>query len=472
MKPALFCFKIISLTLLFMGLMLYGFTGNSQEEIASGAAGVYSEVRVGITLQDSHVDLSFENNYRLIDRNRESILDISPGRYSFYKENEGIKIVDRQGEAQGIFKGPLLLQPVSSPASKYSFRLHNAPKGSEYRGNLEIIGDNRNITVVNILDIEYYLKGVVPCEMPTSWGNYGGMEALKAQAVAARTYALYNQLKRDKGHIHVCDTEYTQVYRGKAAETPNTDKAIEETKGELLYYNGSLVQPYYYATSGGYTERSENVWNSSLPYLNSVHDPYDDPDNPLGISNMIIHPHARWKTELPASSITGLLKQHIHPSFGSVKQVKVASTFESGRVEELLIEGDGGNIALFKDEARTALGLRSQLFTVKEELKEQVWVAYSVNGSPRKENLSGLDGKWVINGNGTKEMVTGSSLNALNGNGSVSHIPRKAFIFEGKGWGHGVGMSQNGAYNRAREGYSYQEILSFYYPGTSLTKSR
>ncbi len=456
--------------------MILGFAGNYKGDIVAGATEpdpkMDNELRIGISMKNSYTDLSFEEDYHLTDRNSEVIQDISPGRYRFYKDNGGIKVVDRQGSAKGVFEAPLFLEPVASPAYEYSFLIHNASKGSEYRGLLEITGDKGSIIAANVLDIEYYLKGVVPCEMPTSWGNYGGMEALKAQAVAARTYAIFNKNERDQDYYNVCDTEYTQVYGGKEAETDNTDIAVEETKGELLQYNGSLIQPYYYATSGGYTERSENVWSTSLPYLKSVHDPYDDPDNPQGISNMVVHPHARWKATIPASSIAELMQQNHRSISGDVEQVIVASNFSSGRVEELRIVENGGAVSFFKEEARYALGLRSQHFTVEEDLKEDVWVASSITGSQQKKSLSELEGKWIAAGTGKKEMLTSNNLKVLGRDGSISQVLRKAFVFKGKGWGHGVGMSQNGAYNRSRDGHCYQEILSFYYPGTSLTKNR
>ena len=100
--------------------------------------------------------------------------------------------------------------------------------------------------------------------MPSSWGNYGGIEALKAQAVAARTYALYHQsLQRHSGY-HICDNQHCQVYGGKDAESPNTDQAVAETRGELLTYGGKAIEPVYHATNGGFTEQAENVWANSF----------------------------------------------------------------------------------------------------------------------------------------------------------------------------------------------------------------
>ena len=128
-----------------------------------------------------------------------------------------------------------------------------------------------------------YLRGVVPREMPPSWGNYGGMEALKAQAVAARAYALYCLGLQSHRHYDLCDTQFTQVYGGKDSETPNTDSAVAQTFGEVLLYDNRVIQPFYHATNGGYTDLAQNVWNNSVPYLDCVADPYDDPANPLNL---------------------------------------------------------------------------------------------------------------------------------------------------------------------------------------------
>ncbi len=423
------------------------------------------DIRVGLTLQGGQVELSFCDGYELVNRSDGASLQLTPGRYRIINAGGGIEVLDMLGSSRGVFSGPLYLQPLSSPASSLSFRLHNAANGSEYRGALKIVRDGGGLTAVNIIDIESYLCGVVPREMPSSWGNYeGGMEALKAQAVAARTYALYNCSRQRHDHYHVCDTQHCQVYGGKACETANINAAVEETRGEVLTYQGSIIEAYYHATNGGYTEAAQHVWASSRPYFSSEYDPYDDPADPSNIA----HNNALWQAEIPLDAVSYQLASRGYSAPDPVSQVQVVSTYPSGRVEELRILGARGQeLSLFREAARSVLGLRSQLFTVREETEKRYWVASSSGGIQKKERYTELEGKWVVSADTIKSMLIGSRFTVL-GKGVRGTVPYESIVIEGRGWGHGVGMSQYGAYNRARDGHDYSKILSFYYPGTQL----
>lgn len=427
------------------------------------------EVRVGITLLNDYVELSYGSNYRLINTATGAPLPIPPGRYRLVNTASGIQVVDTQGRSRGVYRGPFYLQPLS-PQQDLSFQLHNARFGLSYRGALEVIRVADRLVAVNILDLESYLRGVVPREMPSSWGNYGGMEALKAQAVAARTYALCYHGQGRHADYHVCDSQHCQVYGGVEAETPNTDRAVEMTRGEILTFNGRAISPFYHATNGGYTELPQNVWSVSLEYFKSEHDPYDDPDNPLGLGNMVIHRHATWEMDIPVGALGQLLAEAGHIESGKVESIVVSSTFPSGRVNELRLNfAGGGSFSLYKEKARTALGLRSQLYTVRDNPEPRVWIVSNAGGVERKESLAELEGKWVAGAGGVKNMLIGDSFPVLS-KGGRDTVPYAAFIFEGRGFGHGIGMSQNGAYNRSRVGHNYREILSFYYPGTQLVR--
>ncbi|RJX27970.1 MAG: SpoIID/LytB domain-containing protein [Dethiobacter sp.] len=427
------------------------------------------EMRVGISLLNSHVELSFDSGYCLVNKASGTTLPLPAGNYRLVNVCSGIQVLDMPGNSQGVFSGPLELKPLSSQSSGQSFQLHNARYGQEYRGALEVFAEGNTLRAVNILDLESYLRGVLAREMPSSWGNYGGMEALKAQAVAARTYALYNHsLQRHTG-FHLCDSQHCQVYGGKNSETGNTDSALSQTRGEILTFNNRVIAPFYHASNGGYTEAPQNVWTSGLPYFTSVPDPYDDPDNPPpGLVNFVVHRYARWEADVPLSSLGLLLAKSGFSNPGEIERVDIVSAFPSGRVEDVRIRGTGGAVvSLLKEKARTALGLRSQLYTVRSEPEPRVWIASSVNGMERKESFPELEGKWVASGYTMKRMLIGESFSA-QGNGTKSFVPYQALIFEGRGWGHGIGMSQNGAYNRSRAGHGYRDILSFYYPGTQI----
>ena len=139
-----------------------------------------------------------------------------------------------------------------------------------YRGDLIIYNIDNKLTVVNSLPLEEYLMGVVPSEMPSKWN----MEAHKAQAIAARSYALANLNKRGSKGYDLKDTPLDQAYGGATAETPQTTRAVLSTRGEVLTYDNKIIPAYYHASSGGKTMSAGKVWNHDLPYIKSV-DGYD-----------------------------------------------------------------------------------------------------------------------------------------------------------------------------------------------------
>lgn len=139
-------------------------------------------------------------------------------------------------------------------------------KGKWYRGFLIVYNKNGALTVVNDIDIENYLRGVVPSEMPSRWSY----EAHKAQAIAARSYALANLGKRANGGYDLKDTPEDQAYGGASAEAAQTNKAVDETKGIVLIYNLKIIPAYYSASAGGQTSNSADVWTKNMPYLKSV----------------------------------------------------------------------------------------------------------------------------------------------------------------------------------------------------------
>ncbi len=426
-------------------------------------------LQVGITLKDRWAEVSFDEMYRLVDQATGEEISTPPGKHSFFVVENGIRIVNQTGSTVGVYRGPIYLEFDKNIDGQAVFTLQNAQHGEKYRGSLKIQQDSDNrIQTINIVTLDAYVRGVVPREMPASWGNYGGMAALKAQAVASRTYALYYQKQSRHNGYDLCDTQHCQVYGGKSCEADNTNRAVEETSGEILQYQGRIIAPYYHATNGGFTELAQNVWSEALPYIQSVHDPYDDPANPHNINHMVIHNHAKWQTSLSVSEIEQRLDLN-NPGSGPINHIEIISIFPSGRVNELQVSLAGGDtLSYFKENTRIFLGLRSQLFRIRETLESRVWLSGRSSRLDQKESVSELEGKWVINASGEKRMLLGNTFSARGASKEIQ-VPQKSFIIEGNGWGHGIGMSQNGAYNRSRAGHDYQEILSFYYPGTVLS---
>lgn len=155
-----------------------------------------------------------------------------------------------------------------APAVKDDFV---ATKGRWYRGNLVVYNYNKKLTVINVVPLELYLLGVVPSEMPTSWN----MEAHKAQAIAARSYAIANLNKHGSRSYDLLDTPHDQAYGGASAENKKTNQAVIDTKGIVITYKGKVIPAYYHASSGGRTVNSGAAWASDAPYLHSVKG-YDD----------------------------------------------------------------------------------------------------------------------------------------------------------------------------------------------------
>ena len=140
-----------------------------------------------------------------------------------------------------------------------------------YKGTIHIINNNGNMTVINDVGIEDYVRGVTPAEMPSSWN----MEALKAQAIAVRSYAIANLGKHASQGFDLLDSTMDQVYNGVLAETSATNKAVEETKGLVLTYNNKIISTMYSASAGGQTKSALQAWGNDIPYLQSVKS-YDD----------------------------------------------------------------------------------------------------------------------------------------------------------------------------------------------------
>lgn len=447
---------ILSVVLPVLIVFMLGVSNPARAALASAPA----LLRVGLSLTDIYLLLTLEQGDTMTNMKSGAVISLMPGIYRLENKGSGIQVSDAAGISHGIFGGPLQLVPAHS-----SFTIGNGRFGSSYRGSLEIVmGSNNTIAVVNIVDLESYLRGVVPREMPSSWGSYGGMEALKAQAVVARSYALYHiGAGRHKDDPYdLCDTQHCQVYGGKSAESSNTDTAVADTRGVVLTWNGQVIPAFYHSTNGGQTECSANVWLNPLPFLRSEPDSFDDPQNPSNIR----HHAALWERDVPLSVISALLAGQA--ASAPVDSVRVESAFASGRVNELRIIGRGQTVSFFRERARTALGLRSQLYRVRELPEPRVWIAAATaDGGVTRVSAGELEGRWVVGANGTGGMLAGERFTALAAQ-RQDIVPYMAYIFEGRGWGHGIGMSQYGAYNRARAGQLHREILSFYFPGTQL----
>jgi stage II sporulation protein D len=302
-------------------------------------------------------------------------------------------------------------------------------EGKPYPGTLAIVSTGIGLTAVNAVGLEDYLRGVVPWEI--GWLPERRIEALKAQAVAARTYALGRVAAvADTLLWDLVATESDQVYRGLERTDPVVDRAIEETAGVVATYEGDLVRTYYSSTCGGRTAPVPDVWpdREPAPYLRSVG---DGPGGDAGARAFCSgSPHFRWRERWKGDAIESILrnlaqeKKIERSKLGRLRDVRVEEKGASGRVLATMFVTEGGDIRVGGDRVR--------------------WILQRPGGSG----------------------ILRSSWFALEVKRSGRFV--RELTAEGRGHGHGVGMCQWGAMGMADEGFRYDEILPHYYPGSRL----
>jgi stage II sporulation protein D len=264
--------------------------------------------------------------------------------------------------------------------------------GSYYRGNIEVWKGEGGLYLINELPIEDYVKEVVMAEVGSNWE----MEALKAQAVISRTYAVFQKKLNEDSLFHLTSSVLHQAYKGNNSDA-RVAYAVQETANEILTFDGKPIEPFYHSTSGGRTENPEDVFGKSYPYLKSVE------------SNCEISPYWVWERRIPLTEIEEAL------NISGIKEIAVRSYTSTKRVKELTIESASGTSIIKATDLRKVLG----------------W-----------DRLPSTNFTFTLNG--------------------------ESIIFEGKGYGHGVGLCQWSALQMARDGKNYREILSFFYPGTTI----
>jgi stage II sporulation protein D len=273
--------------------------------------------------------------------------------YVVKRSGSGVVVRTSGGKLVGRFAGSVQLSRGGGAPVRLLGPALNGVSSGRYRGAIEVIPDDSGVTAINVLDIDRYVKGVVPGEMPASWP----LEALKAQAVTARTYALAT---RKSGVFDQYPDTRSQVYRGVTAESVTSNAAVDRTAGEVLTYGGEPAVTYYHSTSGGHTENVEKSFLGSLskPWLVGVSDPYDAKS-----------PYHRWRVTLSTSRITSLLSGYVK---GRFKRLKVLTRGASPRVVRARIYGTGGTSGISGPTLRSELGLRDSWLTI-----------YSVSSSAR-----------------------------------------------------------------------------------------
>jgi len=302
------------------------------------------------------------------------------------------------------YKGGILLAGKSFNATKVVLSVNEPDvaiiNGRKFRGNIQFIRkDNLHLLIVNQINLEDYIKGILYHES----SHYWPMEALKAQAIVSRTYAVYQMQENSARDFDVTSDVYSQVYGGSTSERYRTNKAAEETRGIIVTYQGKTFPTYFHATCGGHTEDASMLWNINIPPLKGL--PCDFCKD---------SPHYNWHYVVFIGELREQLKNSGY-SLGMIKEINILGRDNSGRITELNITTDRNELKISAKDLRNIAGpnlIRSTKFNVR---------------------IEGQDA-----------------------------------IFEGTGWGHGVGLCQWGAYFMAKQGRNALEILQYYYPGTDV----
>lgn len=262
-------------------------------------------------------------------------------------------------------------------------------KGNTYRGSVKLIPSSYTggVTVVNAVPMEQYLMGVLPYEVSPSWHT----DALKAQAVAARTYAIYHKNGYRKAGYDVTDDTRSQVYRGTAAETASTNQAVFDTAGEVLTYGGKTIDAVFHSNGGGYTENSENVWGSQTPYLRGVKEENSSTVNKAWTKTVSL---ASFQDAVGSGKLKKIELSKLKKGPMNVKDRGV-----SGRVKSVTIEGSKGRKTLTGDRIQSLFGLPSTLFDIEIKGKTAVITGYG-NGHGLGLSQWGAEAMAAKNGNG------------------------------------------------------------------------
>lgn len=318
-----------------------------------------------------------------------------------------------------------------------------------------------SLTIVNMVALDDYVKGILPYEMSSSWP----IEALKVQAVCARSYSLNSRGGKHRGnHFDLCNNSCCQVYLGLARATTATDAAVDETCGQVARYNGKIATCYYYSSNGGASESSSTVWGSSqstYPYLVGVEDPFE-----ATVEDKISG--YRWTRTYTAAELTSKLNAKGYKC-STIVSVKVSAYTDTGNPKTIAFTDSNGKTYSLNSRALvTMLSLRSYRYdfvgaeTPGISINEDITVdstagLYALDGSGNLVPVG--DSVYIITDSGTELLDTGST--AVSGD---------SFTISGSGWGHNVGMSQWGSFAMAQLGYTYEQILCFYYTGITVGK--
>lgn len=393
---------------------------------APGLPSAEPAIRVGVVVDTAAIEFGSSAGFTLLETGAGERVIGRAGAADRWRVSAGtdgtLQVAAADGRAVGSGRGPLLVRPEAGGTIRIGER--------SYRGSMLVqpAGPGR-VTAVNVVDMETYLLGVVPHEI----GRVGEdlLEAAKAQAVAARTYAVIFLGRRAALGFDVFATIEDQVYGGAGSEHDVTSRAVRETAGVVALHRGAPIEAFYHSTCAGRTAAIDEVWpDAPRPYLVSV----VDVDPRTGQAYDHFSSRFRWTQSWTAPQINEILGRTLADSLpagvnsvGELRDMRILDRTTSGRVARMRIETSTTTFHIGRDRLR--------------------WILRTPQGL----------------------LLNSSLLHDIefqrDGNGRVTEL-----TIHGGGWGHGIGMCQVGAMGRARAGQDYRAILSAYYPGTELRR--
>lgn len=412
-------------------------------------------IRVGIWSNQPNIIISSDADFAILNA----------GSKEMIKE-----FTAKEKATLAIREDGIAINGVTEPSNSLTVRLNNQDgehfievNKRRYRGQITIhrTQGKNGLTVVNTLPVEQYLYGVIAKEVSPEWP----LEAVKAQAVAARTYALYNIGKHQSDGYDVCATTDCQVYGGRDSEAGGSIQAVDDTYGQAVLYQGKLIAAYFHSNSGGYTENSENVWNTYQPYLRGVADVDQNT------------PHSKWTKQITPMEFEEIMKRYGY-HIGSLQAVQLSkltsppvNAFDrgvSGRIKTIRIMGTAGTVELSGNKLRSMLTLDSTLFDISIVTPIQKTIEVQITDSAGDREKKTID----VNVPDRQEKEFLNDKDAVH---RITGHPGETIMLNGFGWGHGLGLSQWGAKvmaERAPKGDTtyFKEILKHYYQGVDIMR--
>jgi stage II sporulation protein D len=375
-------------------------------------------VRVGLLVDTASASLTSSSGLEVVSPGGQ-VLQRAAGGETLVVTADGVGRLRLEGAALGAAAEVVTVRPVGAGTLSID--------GKPYRGEAVVrAGGPGRLTVINRVDMEAYLLGVVPREI----GRVGPerFEAAKAQAVAARTYAFRYLGRRESLGFDVFATVQDQVYGGVGDEYELVSRAVRETAGEILAYDGRPIEAYYHSTCAGHTAAIEEVWNADpVPYLRSVRDVNPRTGQPYDHFSSRFSWTQRWSIAELESILARTLADSVRAGqqgVGRLRDLQVLERTESGRIGRMRISTSTGDFLVGGDRIR--------------------WIFPTPAGAAL--NSSRFDVEVVRDGRGNPLEV----------------------VATGGGWGHGIGMCQVGAMGRAEAGQDYRTILEAYYAGARI----